>query len=72
MARWSARDSLLALMMAGRKGSDYMAKLSAEEKKIIDNIEKSISKLSDEQKNKVLIFSEAVAMIADRNCRCQT
>ncbi len=48
-----------------------MAKLSTEEKQIIDNIEKAISKLSDEQRNRVLIFSEAVAMIAEKNHQCK-
>ncbi len=50
------------------KGSDCMAKLSAEEKKILDNIEKAIPKLTDEERNRVLIFSEAVALITDKRC----
>lgn len=45
-----------------------MAKLSAEEKKILDNIEKAIPKLTDEERNRVLIFSEAVALITDKRC----
>ena len=44
-----------------------MAKLSTEEKQIIDNIEKAIPKLSDEERSRVLIFSEAIALLADRS-----
>ena len=44
-----------------------MNKLSAEEKKILDNFKKSIPKLSKEERNKVLILSEAVALLVDKS-----
>lgn len=43
-----------------------MSELSIEEKKVIDKLKKSIPALSNEEKERVLIFSEAVAMLAER------
>lgn len=44
-----------------------MTKLTKDEKKILDNFKKSIPKLNEDKRNKLLIFSEAVAMLADRS-----
>lgn len=46
-----------------------MTKLTKDEKKILDNFKKSIPKLNEDERNRVLIFSEAVAMLADRNVK---
>lgn len=45
-----------------------MSKITSEEKRILDNFKKSIPKLTEDERNRVLIFSEAVALIADRSC----
>lgn len=49
-----------------------MSKLTKEEKKILDNFKKSIPKLSQEEKSRALIFSEAVSIIADKNLQINT
>lgn len=41
--------------------------MSEKEKKILESFQRNIPKLSDRQKEKVLIFSEALAFMVERS-----
>ena len=44
-----------------------MESLTTSEKDALDKLKEAIPKLNDEQKERLLIFSEAVALIAESN-----
>ena len=48
-----------------------MESLTISEKNALDKLKEAIPKLNDEQKERLLIFSEAVALIAESNAAKQ-